>query len=39
MSACGYQTLKELQKAEIMAALALQTEGKYLQKHQGVGMG
>ena len=39
MSTCGYQTLKEFQKAEIMVAPALQTEGKYLQKQQGVGMG
>ena len=39
MSTCGYQTLKEFQKAEIMVAPALQTEGKYIQKQQGVGMG
>mgnify|MGYP001416877828 FL=1 len=39
MATCGYQTLKEFQKAEIMVAPALQTEGKYLQKQQGVGMG
>ncbi len=30
---------KEFQNAEIMVAPALQTEGKYLQKQQGVGMG
>ena len=28
MATCGYQTLKEFQKAEIMVAPALQTEGK-----------
>ena len=39
MATCGYQTLKEFQKAEIMVAPALQTEGKYLQKQQGIGMG
>ena len=31
--------LKEFQKAEVMVAPALQTEGKFLQKSQGVGMG
>lgn len=39
MATCGYSTLKEFQKAEVMVAPALQTEGKYLQKQQGVGMG
>lgn len=39
MATCGYRTLKEFQKAEIMVAPALQTEGKYLQKQQGIGMG
>jgi IMP dehydrogenase len=39
MATCGYQTLKEFQKAEVMVAPALQTEGKSLQKAQGVGMG
>jgi len=39
MATCGYQTLKEFQKAEVMVAPALQTEGKVLQKAQGVGMG
>ncbi len=39
MSTCGYSDLKEFQKAEVMVAPALQTEGKYLQKQQGVGMG
>jgi len=39
MATCGYQTLKEFQKAEVMVAPALQTEGKLLQRSQGVGMG
>ena len=39
MATCGYETLKEFQKAEIMLAPALQTEGKQLQKAQNVGMG
>ncbi len=39
MATCGYQTLKEFQKAEVMVAPALQTEGKLLQRTQGVGMG
>lgn len=39
MATCGYSSLKEFQKAEVMVAPALQTEGKYLQKQQGVGMG
>ena len=39
MATCGYQTVKEFQKAEVMVAPALQTEGKVLQRSQGVGMG
>ncbi len=39
MATCGYETLKEFQKAEVMVAPALQTEGKALQRAQGVGMG
>ena len=39
MATCGYETLKEFQKAEVMVAPALQTEGKSLQRTQGVGMG
>jgi IMP dehydrogenase len=39
MATCGYETLKEFQKAEVMVAPSLQTEGKSLQKAQGVGMG
>jgi IMP dehydrogenase len=39
MATCGYQTVKEFQKAEVMVAPALQTEGKALQRSQGIGMG
>ena len=39
MATTGYQTLKEFQKAEVMVAPSLQTEGKSLQRSQGVGMG
>ena len=39
MATCGYIDIKEFQKAEVMVAPALQTEGKSLQKSQGVGMG
>jgi IMP dehydrogenase len=39
MATCGYESVKEFQKAEVMVAPALQTEGKSLQKSQGVGMG
>jgi IMP dehydrogenase len=39
MATTGYQTVKEFQKAEVMVAPALLTEGKALQRSQGVGMG
>jgi IMP dehydrogenase len=39
MATCGYESVKEFQKAEVMVAPALQTEGKSLQRSQGVGMG
>jgi IMP dehydrogenase len=39
MATCGYETVKEFQKAEVMVAPALQTEGKALQAAQHVGMG
>jgi IMP dehydrogenase len=39
MATTGYETVKEFQKAEVMVAPALQTEGKALQRSQGVGMG
>ena len=39
MATTGYANLKEFQKAEVMIAPSLQTEGKSLQRSQGVGMG
>ena len=39
MATCGYETLKDFQKADIMIAPSLQTEGKSLQRSQGIGMG
>ena len=39
MATTGYETLKEFQKAEVMVAPSLQTEGKTLQRAQGIGMG
>ena len=39
MATCGYTDVKDFQKAEVMVAPSLQTEGKNLQKAQGVGMG
>jgi len=39
MATCGYETLQSFQKAEVMVAPALMTEGKKLQREQEVGMG
>jgi IMP dehydrogenase len=39
MATTGYQDIKEFQKAEVMVAPALQTEGKLEQRSQRVGMG
>src|SRR5919112_440631 len=39
MATCGYQDLAEFNRAELMVAPALQTEGKHLQSAQGIGMG
>jgi IMP dehydrogenase len=39
MATCGYATVKEFQKAEVMVAPALQSEGKAAQRAQRVGMG
>ncbi len=39
MATTGYSSIKEFQKAEVMLAPSLQTEGKALQKSQRVGMG
>lgn len=38
MATTGYQNIKEFQKAEVLVAPSLQTEGKVLQQTQGVGM-
>jgi IMP dehydrogenase len=39
MATTGYADVKEFQKAEVMLAPSLQTEGKSLQRAQRVGMG
>jgi len=39
MATTGYSDVKEFQKAEVMIAPSLQTEGKSLQRNQQVGMG
>jgi len=39
LATCGYANIKEFQKAEVMVAPSLQTEGKGLQRSQGLGMG
>jgi IMP dehydrogenase len=39
MATTGYATIKEFQRAEVMVAPSLQTEGKFYQRAQGVGMG
>ena len=39
LATCGYENIKEFQKAEVMVAPALKTEGKALQTSQGIGMG
>jgi IMP dehydrogenase len=39
MATTGYQDIAEFNRAELMIAPALQTEGKQLQTSQGVGMG
>ncbi|GBE24810.1 putative oxidoreductase/MSMEI_1564 [bacterium BMS3Bbin02] len=39
MATTGYANVKEFQKAEVMVAPAIQTEGKRLQQSQNVGMG
>jgi IMP dehydrogenase len=38
MATCGYKDLAEFNRAELMVAPALQTEGKQLQRDQNVGM-
>jgi IMP dehydrogenase len=39
MATCGYRDIAEFNRAELLIAPALQTEGKHLQREQGVGMG
>jgi IMP dehydrogenase len=39
MATCGYRDIAEFNRAELMVAPALQTEGKHLQREQQVGMG
>jgi IMP dehydrogenase len=39
MATCGYEDIRDFQRAEVMVAPALQTEGKQLQRSQAVGMG
>jgi IMP dehydrogenase len=38
MATCGYESIHDFQKAEIMLAPALKTEGKALQQAQQIGM-
>ena len=39
LATCGYENIQAFQKAEVMVAPSLQTEGKKLQREQDVGMG
>ncbi len=39
MATCGYRDIAEFNRAELMVAPSLQTEGKHLQRDQQVGMG
>jgi IMP dehydrogenase len=39
MATTGYKDIAEFNRAELMVAPALQTEGKQLQRSQEVGMG
>ncbi|UJA20647.1 GuaB3 family IMP dehydrogenase-related protein [Thermoleophilia bacterium SCSIO 60948] len=39
MATCGYEDIRDFQRAEVMVAPSLQTEGKQLQRSQSVGMG
>ena len=38
MATCGYQDIAEFNRAELLVAPALQTEGKHLQREQSIGM-
>ena len=39
MATCGYESIHDFQKAEIMLAPSIKTEGKSLQQAQTIGMG
>ena len=39
MATCGYENIHDFQRAEIMLAPAIKTEGKSLQQAQRIGMG
>lgn len=39
MATCGYLNIKEFQKAEVMIAPSIKTEGKFHQQAQKIGMG
>ena len=39
MATCGHKDLAEFNRAEVVIAPALQTEGKQLQRDQAIGMG
>jgi IMP dehydrogenase len=39
MATCGFESIHDFQKAEVMLAPAIQTEGKSLQQAQRIGMG
>ena len=39
MATCGYESIHDFQKAEVMLAPAIKTEGKALQRAQQIGMG
>src|SRR6476646_787913 len=39
MATCGHKDLAEFNRAEVVIAPALQTEGEHVQREQGVGMG
>jgi IMP dehydrogenase len=38
MATCGYKDIAEFNRAELMIAPSLQTEGKHLQREQSLGM-
>ena len=38
MATCGYRDIAEFNRAELMVAPSLQTEGKHLQREQSIGM-